>query len=89
MKLNRYIAIKSATAFLLVTAACTAMAQGIPTATPESVGMSSARLQAMKSALQTEIDQGKFPGAIVMIARNGKLVFSKHSASWTKPPASL
>ena len=77
MKLKRFIALKSATALLLVSAACAALAQGVPTATPESVGMSSTRLQAMKSALQTEIDQGKFPGAIVMIARNGKLVFSE------------
>ena len=77
MKLKRFIALKSVTALLLVSAACAALAQGVPTATPESVGMSSTRLQAMKSALQTEIDQGKFPGAIVMIARNGKLVFSE------------
>ena len=77
MKLYRFIALKSVTSFLFLAGACTAMAQGIATASPESVGMSSTRLQAMKSALQTEIDQGKFPGAIVMIARNGKLVFSE------------
>ena len=39
--------------------------------------MSSTKLQALKAALQTEVDQGKFPGAIVMIARDGKLVFSE------------
>ena len=77
MKLNQFIATKGATALLLLAIAGGAIAQGLPTATPEAVGMSSVKLQAMKAALQTEIDQGKFPGVIVMIARNGKLVFSE------------
>ena len=77
MKLNQFIATKGATALLLLAIAGGAIAQGLPTATPEAAGMSSVKLQAMKAALQTEIDQGKFPGVIVMIARNGKLVFSE------------
>ena len=80
MKLNQLIATKSAMAlliFALAGGATSVMAQGLPTATPEAVGMSSAKLQAMKAVLQTEIDKGKFPGVVVMIARNGKLVFSE------------
>lgn len=77
MKLNQFIASKSATALLLFAIASSAIAQGLPTAKPEAEGMSSNKLQALKAALQAEVDQGKFPGVIVMIARNGKLVFSE------------
>ena len=77
MKLKQCFATKSAWALLLFAIASSAIAQGLPTARPEAVGMSSIRLQALKFALQTEVDQGKFPGAIVMIARDGKLVFSE------------
>ncbi len=54
-----------------------AYAQSLPTATPESVGMSSARLARIGVALQAEVDQGRIPGAVVMIARHGKLVYSE------------
>ena len=77
MKLKQFFAIKSALALLLFAITSGAIAQGLPTARPEAVGMSSTKLQALKAALQTEVDQGKFLGAIVMIARDGKLVFSE------------
>ena len=77
MKLKHLFTSKSALALLLFAIATGAIAQGFPTARPEAVGMSSTKLQALKAALQTEVDQGKFPGAIVMIARDGKLVFSE------------
>ena len=77
MKLRQLFATKNALALLLFAIASGAIAQGLPTARPEAVGMSSTKLQTLKAALQTEVDQGKFPGAIVMIARDGKLVFSE------------
>ncbi len=52
-------------------------AQTLPTGTPESVGMSSERLGRIGTALKSEIDQGKIPGAVVMIMRRGKLVYSE------------
>ena len=55
----------------------TTHAQVLPTATPESVGMSSDRLAKIGTALQSEIDAGKIPGAVVMIARHGKLVYNQ------------
>ena len=54
-----------------------AMAQALPTATPESVGMSSQRLDKITSTFNKEIADGKLPGAVVMIARKGKLVYSQ------------
>ena len=54
-----------------------AIAQNIPTAKPEDVGMSSARLKNVKASLQAEVDKGNIPGAVVMINRKGKLVYSE------------
>ena len=53
-----------------------ACAQALPLANPESVGMSSSRLEKISTALQAEIDQQRLPGAVVMVARKGKLVYS-------------
>src|SRR5579859_1500508 len=51
-------------------------AQGLPTATPESVGMSAQRLKNIAGAFQKEIDKGNLPGVVVMVARKGRLVYS-------------
>ncbi|MBV9066819.1 MAG: beta-lactamase family protein [Methylobacteriaceae bacterium] len=45
-----------------------------PRDTPESVGMSSARLQRIRPVLEREIAQKRIPGAVVAIQRHGKLV---------------
>lgn len=63
--------------FLLMTGTGIVFAQGLPTARPEEVGMSSVRLAALKSSLQAEVDNGKIPGAVLMIVRNGKLAYSE------------
>lgn len=60
---------------ILVVLTARADAQSIPPATPESVGMSSQRLERLGQTLRAEIDQGRLPGAVVAIARKGKLVF--------------
>ena len=41
----------------------------IPSARPEAVGMSSARLGRIRPALEREIEAGRFPGGVVAIAR--------------------
>ena len=50
-------------------------AEGLPTAAPESVGLSSARLERLANAINQEIEQGRMPGAVVAIARKGKLAY--------------
>lgn len=52
-------------------------AQGFPTASPESVDVSPDRLSRIRTALQREIDAERMPGAVVMIARRGQLIFSE------------
>jgi CubicO group peptidase (beta-lactamase class C family) len=56
----------------------TALAQSappLPSATPESVGMSPQRLARISAALKKEVADGSFRGAVVMVARKGKLVY--------------
>ena len=46
-----------------------------PRATPEAVGMSSERLALIGKAVNAEIATGQLPGAVLAIARRGKLVY--------------
>ena len=55
----------------------TAAAQPLPAATPDSVGMSAQRLANIDTFFKSEIDKQRVPGAVVAIARNGKLVYFK------------
>jgi CubicO group peptidase (beta-lactamase class C family) len=63
-------------ALALVTATL-AQAQPLPTAAPESVGMSSERLQNIDAFFAREIERNRVPGAVVAIAHRGKLVYFK------------
>src|SRR5258708_7445673 len=60
---------------LLALAAFGLVAQPLPLAKPEQVGMSSQRLAKISQALRKEADDGSFRGAVVMVARKGKLVY--------------
>jgi CubicO group peptidase (beta-lactamase class C family) len=62
-------------AAVLELSAVSVRAQELPRATPESVGMSSQRLARIADALKTDIDNGRMPGAVIAIARKGKLVY--------------
>jgi len=53
-------------------------AEDLPTAAPETVGMSSERLQRIDDYFQRYIDEGKIAGAVSLVARHGKVVH--HSA---------
>jgi CubicO group peptidase (beta-lactamase class C family) len=44
-------------------------------ARPESQGFSSERLARIAPVLRAEIDKGIMPGAVALIARNGKIVY--------------
>jgi CubicO group peptidase (beta-lactamase class C family) len=50
-------------------------ADSLSTAKPETVGLSSARLERLAQAIKQDVDQGRMPGAVVAIARKGKLAY--------------
>lgn len=49
----------------------------LPLATPESVGLISDSLNKIESIAKAAIDSGATPGMVVLVAKNGKLVYHK------------
>ncbi len=45
----------------------------LPTAKPEAIGLSAARLQLLSDAFKREVDKGTLPGATVLVARKGQI----------------
>jgi CubicO group peptidase (beta-lactamase class C family) len=52
-----------------------AFAQDLPTASPEAVGLSSARLARVTELVKGEIAKGRYPGAVALVARRGKVAY--------------
>ena len=71
----RMAAIRLFATALCLTASGIAFAEDpLPRAKPEDVGMSSERLARIDSTLKADIEAGRIPGAVIAIARHGKLV---------------
>ena len=64
----------AAIAFVALSAA---RAQDLPTAKPESVGLSSERLERIAAKVQHEVDDKRIAGAVTLVARHGKVVWFK------------
>ena len=66
---------RTAAAALVVALAWPAGAQGIPKVqSPEEVGFLSTRLKRLSDRLNEGVKNNELPGAVVLIARNGKIV---------------
>lgn len=55
--------------------AASALAQGLPRARPEEVGLSDSALKRIAPAFQAYVDSGKLPGFLAIVARHGKLAY--------------
>jgi CubicO group peptidase (beta-lactamase class C family) len=51
--------------------------QGLPTASPESVGLSAEKLERIGAFIDREIREKRFPGAVTLVARNGRVAWFK------------
>lgn len=60
---------------LTLLAGLPALGQPLPVAAPEKVGLSSERLARLGKALAEDAEKGKLPGAVVAVARRGKLAY--------------
>jgi CubicO group peptidase (beta-lactamase class C family) len=47
----------------------------LPQAAPEDVGLSTTRLERLSSVMRGEIERGRVPGAVALIARRGRLAY--------------
>jgi CubicO group peptidase (beta-lactamase class C family) len=71
-------ALWTASVLILATTLSTAvLAQALPKTTPEAVGMSSERLNRLTDTFQQGVDAGEIPGAVVVVARDGKIAYEK------------
>ena len=69
---------QSISAILLAVVLCTAaFAQKLPlpTGKAEDVGMSSSRLAEIGKTLKVDVEHGQIPGAVIVVARRGKIVY--------------
>jgi CubicO group peptidase (beta-lactamase class C family) len=64
------------TLIVITVAAVPVFAQVLPKASrPDDVGISSERLKRLTAALQREVENRKLPGAVVLLARHGKIAY--------------
>ena len=49
--------------------------QALPSATPEEVGLSSPQLARVTQVVKGEIAKGRYPGAVALVARRGKVAY--------------
>ena len=58
-----------------LSAAGLSWAADLPSASPESLGFSSERLARIGPAIKGEIERGQYPGAVILLARKGHIVY--------------
>ncbi|NWG14553.1 MAG: beta-lactamase family protein [Acidobacteria bacterium] len=59
----------------VIAAGITVLAQELPIASPESVGLSQARLERIGAAVQRSIDEKRIAGAVTLVARRGRVAW--------------
>lgn len=62
---------------LAFTAACSALAAGLPVAAPESAGVSSDRLKRLDAVMEDYVRERRIAGAVTYIARHGKIIHQR------------
>lgn len=60
---------------LAVSVTALTWAADLPIATPEKLGFSSERLARIGPAIKGEIERGQYPGAVILVARKGQIVY--------------
>ncbi len=62
---------------ILIALAPIASGQGLPKASPKSVGLSPERLDRITALMQKHVDEGLLAGAVALVARDGKVAYLK------------
>jgi CubicO group peptidase (beta-lactamase class C family) len=75
MRAHPAIAVGPIACILYLAAALPTWAQSLEPVKPEQVGLSSERLERIGKIFNREIDQGKLPGAVVLVARKGRVAY--------------
>src|SRR6266542_512254 len=62
---------------VLLVLSALAFAQDLPAAKPESVGLSSERLERIATVVQRDIDDKRVAGAVTLVVRHGRVAWFK------------
>lgn len=76
---------KLTTIILFLIPTTTAVGQGLPRAKPADVGLSADSLEWIAPALRAQVESGRVPGMIALVARYGKLVYVNSIGTPTMP----
>jgi CubicO group peptidase (beta-lactamase class C family) len=68
-------ALSLAVVLVLLVMTTAAVASPLPTAKPEQVGLSAERLERIGQTLRTDVERGRIAGAVVLVARKGKVAY--------------
>ncbi len=71
---------------VLLSAAPVRAADPLARGKPEDAGMSSARLARIATTLNADVERGRIPGAVILVARKGKIVYFE-AFGWRDKPA--
>lgn len=84
----RKLSIAAALSFLALNAVLPAAGAALPAVKPEAVGMASSQLARLDGLMTAAVARKDFPGAVLLVARNGKIVFRKAFglAQWVPEP---
>jgi CubicO group peptidase (beta-lactamase class C family) len=74
---RRQLGTRSIAAICMMAACVAAAGQSLPAAKPESVGLSSERLERIATAVQRSIDDKRIAGAVTLVSRRGKIAWLK------------
>ena len=75
--------------FLVPLASVRAADVRLPSAKPESLGVSSERLDRIDAVVNEAIDKGKLPGAVVLVVHRGHIIFRRAYGLRSKQPSAV
>jgi CubicO group peptidase (beta-lactamase class C family) len=75
--MKQQLGARCAVAICMMAACVAASGQSLPSAKPESVGLSSERLERIATAVQRSIDDKRIAGAVTLVSRRGQIAWLK------------
>jgi CubicO group peptidase (beta-lactamase class C family) len=71
----RHAFARAAFGIILLGAVLSAAGQSLRTASPDSVGLSTERLERLSDSLQAYVDRGELAGSVTLVARRGRIAY--------------
>src|SRR5438552_18629968 len=74
---KRFLRIRAAVLLLIGAISAPSLSINLPQSNPASAGMSAERLARIDSVIRESIEKKELPGAVVLVARHGRVVWRK------------